>query len=118
MKVIIAGSRSVVGINLDDIIAESGFEITQVVSGGALQGVDRIGEQWARSNSIDCKVFEPDWAQYGKAAGPIRNREMAKYADALIAVWDGESKGTKNMIETARHLLLPTFVHYVNEEGF
>ena len=41
---------------------------------------------------------------HDKAAGPIRNRQMAEYADYLIAFWDGESRGTRNMIETMKKL--------------
>ena len=34
-------------------------------------------------------------------AGPLRNEKMARVADALIAFWDGKSRGTKNMIDLA-----------------
>lgn len=34
----------------------------------------------------------------------IRNREMAKAADSLIAFWDGKSKGTANMIQTSEKM--------------
>lgn len=47
-------------------------------------------------------IFKADWDKHGKAAGFKRNTEMAKYADALIAFWDGKSKGTKHMIDTAK----------------
>jgi hypothetical protein len=55
-------------------------------------------------------VFPADWKTHGKAAGPIRNRQMAKNAEALIALWDGNSRGTKNMIETATKLGLKVYV--------
>jgi hypothetical protein len=61
--------------------------------------VDQIGEDWAREHNIPVKQFLAQWNIHGKSAGPIRNKEMAEYADALIAFWDGQSKGTKNMIE-------------------
>ena len=51
---------------------------------------------------FEVKIIQADWQKYGKRAGPIRNKEMADYADTLIAFWDGQSRGTKNMIETAR----------------
>jgi len=47
------------------------------------------------------EFFLPIGKKYGNAAGPIRNKQMAEYADALVAVWDGKSRGTKNMIDTA-----------------
>src|SRR5689334_17588586 len=105
MKVIIAGSRSVFlePFVVGSIVHQSGFQIEEVVSGGA-RGVDRVGEYWAMTHGISCLVFEADWEKYGKRAGPLRNAAMAKYADALIAVWDGKSRGTANMIETMRAL--------------
>lgn len=100
MKTIIAGSR---GINDYDllcmIIKWRDKPITEVVSGGAY-GVDKMGEEWAYENKVPVKCFYPDWS-IGKSAGPIRNRKMADYAEALIALWDGHSRGTANMIHEA-----------------
>jgi hypothetical protein len=68
------------------------------VSGGA-EGVDTIAIEWAKANHLPVNVFPADWSKHGKSAGPIRNAEMAKYADALICIrWD-YSKGSKNMAE-------------------
>lgn len=85
-------------------------EIKNVVSGGAT-GADTHGEHWCAERGIPWSVFRPDWAQYGRAAGPIRNRLMAENADALIAVWDGKSKGTANMIQEAEKRGLRVYVH-------
>lgn len=60
-----------------------------------------MGEAWARENGISYIRFPADWDKYGRSAGMIRNREMAKYAEALIAIWDGRSRGTSNMMSTA-----------------
>lgn len=104
MKVIIAGSRDIKDVQLLKMaIEKSGFDITEVVSGGAA-GVDFLGEQWAREHGILLTRFPADWSAYGKAAGPIRNEEMARYVGkegALLALWDGRSKGTSNMIDMA-----------------
>ena len=113
MKVIIAGSRE--GFTIEDVrIAVLNREfygtITEVVSGAA-RGVDRLGEQWAKENDIPIKQFIPDWDGLGKKAGHVRNREMGDYADALIALWDGESKGTKGMIEYAQKKGLKVYVY-------
>lgn len=117
MKVIVAGSRSITDEKLVhkfiDMINEK-IEITEIVSGGA-SGVDKLGEEWARKNNIPCTIFPADWEQYGKSAGPIRNREMAEYADALIAIWDYKSRGTLNMITTARKLGLIVEVLVIEE---
>jgi len=75
----------------------AGFVIDEVVSGGAY-GVDSQGEYWAKDHGVAIRVFKPDWASFGKAAGPKRNRQMAEYADTLLAFWDGVSSGTANMI--------------------
>ena len=72
----------------------------QVVSGGAW-GADKLGERFAKEFEHSLKQFLADWDKYGKAAGYIRNDEMARNADALIAFWDGKSVGTKHMIDLA-----------------
>jgi predicted Rossmann fold nucleotide-binding protein DprA/Smf involved in DNA uptake len=72
-----------------------------VVSGGA-KGADSLGEKWAKENNIPVKIFHPDWKKYGRAAGPIRNKEIINNADVVIAFWDGKSSGTKSSIELAK----------------
>lgn len=83
-----------------------------MVSGGA-NGVDLLGEQWACSWGIPVKQFMADWSKHGRAAGPIRNRQMAEYADALIAIWDGQSRGTKSMIRESRKAGLDVYEVHV-----
>ena len=104
MKVIIAGSRNLENYLLvAQAMQRCGYNVTEVVSGCAT-GVDTLGERWARTNNIPVKEMPANWNRDGKAAGPIRNREMAKYADAAVIVWDGKSAGTRNMIdEMIRH---------------
>lgn len=102
MKVIIAGSRTIHSYKaVCQAIAESGFEVTEVVSGGA-SGVDTLGERWARGKGINIRQFLPDWAKFGKSAAYKRNVQMGDYADGLIAIWDGASKGTGHMLTIAR----------------
>lgn len=126
MKVIIAGSRGI-GITdtgkqsrdfsiIKEVVEKSKFEITELVSGGA-RGVDTLGEYYANANDIPIKQFLPDWEKKKAAAGMIRNAEMAKYADALIAIWDGESRGTKNMIEVAERKGLKVFVWKIQQNS-
>jgi hypothetical protein len=110
MKVIIAGSRNVTDYTiLVEAIDRSGYTITEVVSGCAV-GVDRLGEQWARANNISIKEMPADWNHNGKAAGPMRNKAMAEYADAAIVVWDGKSPGSRNMIENMIRRKKPYYV--------
>lgn len=102
MKVIIAGSRSIFEYNLvEEAVEESGFDISCVVSGMA-KGVDVLGEQWAIKHIKNIHYCPANWNKHGKSAGYIRNAEMADIADALIAIWDGKSKGTKHMIDIAK----------------
>jgi len=113
MRVIIAGSRDITDIaHVVQAIDESGWadEITCVISGTA-RGVDRLGEQWAECCDIAIERFPADWARLGKAAGHLRNAEMAEHADALIALWDGKSPGTKGMIQIATRKGLKVFVY-------
>jgi|SRR5579863_1117264 len=118
MKVIIAGSRSLdtdeVAYLMTDFVFKSGFkdDITEVVSGGA-KGIDQIGEYWAKTHEIPITQFIPDWNKYGKRAGIIRNRVMAEYADALIAIWDGKSNGTVHMIKEILDRKKPIFVRTI-----
>ena len=113
MKVIIAGSRSINDYALvKQAIEKAAFSITEVVSGGA-NGVDKLGEKWALENNIPIKQFLPDWNAHGKAAGPIRNSEMVAYSDALIAVYDGISKGTKDTITKVQNANKQAFIYIV-----
>ena len=104
MKTIIAGSRTILDLKaVEQAVRESGFTITEVVS-GCSKGVDTLGEIWANNKKVPVKRFPAKWEELGRKAGPLRNLEMAAYADALIAVWDGTSRGTKHMIDHAQHL--------------
>lgn len=113
MRVIIAGSRNINSMDiLEKAIDLSGFSITEVISGGA-QGVDTLGENWATDYGITFKRFPALWEDYGRSAGYKRNVVMAQNADALIALWNGSSKGTKHMIDIAKKQKLKVFVHEV-----
>jgi len=101
VRTIIAGSRSCYDYAaLCYAVAHCGWPVSAVLSGGA-RGVDALGERWAKANGVHLERYPADWNRYGKAAGCIRNEEMAQHADALVALWDGSSRGTKHMIETA-----------------
>lgn len=114
MKTIIAGSRSISQFNiLLNAIKKAPFEVTEVIHGGA-RGADLLGDKYAKIKELPFKVFIPDWATYGKRAGYLRNEEMANNGQALIALWDQESKGTKHMIDIATKKRLVVYVHMVN----
>lgn len=113
MKLIIAGSRGIVlPVTLRAAIKWSGWrdEITEVVSGMA-RGVDRLGADWAEENGLILARFYARWQVHGRDAGFIRNEDMARYGDALLAVWDGTSGGTAHMIRCAKQRGLPVKVY-------
>lgn len=105
MRVIIAGSRGVDSLAHVSAAmvgaAMVGITPTCVVSGGA-RGVDRLGEQWAKANGLPVVVMHAEWEKHGRRAGFVRNQAMADFADALVAVWDGRSPGTRHMIDAAK----------------
>lgn len=105
---------------VDRAIRECGWadDISVILSGGAV-GVDRHGETWADQHRREIErhpILESEWRKHGKAAGPMRNRRMARAADAAIVVWDGSSRGSKNMIFEARAHALRLHVHVVGPE--
>ncbi len=114
MKLIIAGSRDITDYDiLLEALDRSGYgrRITEVISGGA-RGVDSLGERFADEYGIQNTQYLPLWEKYGKSAGYKRNILMAENADALLAIWDGKSKGTKHMIDIATGMGLK--VYYEN----
>lgn len=117
MKTIIAGCRDFTDYHLlkeqVDYYRKT-HNISEIVSGLA-RGADELGEVYAQQHDIPVAKFPADWDKHGKSAGPIRNRQMADYADCLIAVWDGKSKGTKNMIEEMHKHKKPVFVVWIGE---
>jgi len=126
MRTIIAGGRDIHDPDiLERAIAACPWKITEVVTGGAT-GVDQMGSDWARKHGLFQVQHCANWGyvdrpgavirtrwdgkQYDAAAGHVCNRLMAQDASALLAVWDGQSKGTKNMIEEARKAKLRVFI--------
>ena len=120
MNVIVAGCRNIElirGVTLvADAIAASGWasKIKKILHGGA-KGIDEAAGVYAKGVwPID--VYPAKWNLHGKRAGPIRNEMMALQADALIAIWEGKSRGTKSMIEIAKRYGLQVFVFEVENE--
>lgn len=124
LRVIIAGSRDFDNYNfllaecnkiINCIFDNETYSAVRIISGTA-RGADKLGERYANNKGYNVKQFPADWAIFGKRAGYLRNRDMAKYAieegskGVLIAFWDGESKGTKHMIDIAYELGLSVYV--------
>jgi hypothetical protein len=100
MRLVIFGSRGIKDLSLvEKAVEESGVlsQVDEIVSGLA-KGVDTLALEFAKLHNLPVKLFPADWKKYGRFAGPKRNEEMAMYADYGVAVWDGQSRGTKHMI--------------------
>jgi len=125
VRVCVCGGRDVAGASLarslgvegraDGVLAVRlaarlrGYEPEQIVlvSGGA-RGADEIGERWAEANGVRIERFEAEWSRLGRAAGVHRNKCMIRSRpDFVAALWDGNSRGTKNMIEAATRAGIP-----------
>lgn len=83
-----------------------------VVSGGAA-GVDSLGKLLAQEMRLDYVEFPPDWDKFGKAAGFIRNQDIINNCNAVLAIWQNNSKGTASSIELAKKMKKPSFIFYV-----
>ena len=116
MKVIVCGSRgfsdyALMKRKLDHYLSNKWGEGVEIVSGGA-NGADKLGELYSKERGLDLKIMNADWDTYGKSAGIRRNEQMGAYADAVVAFWDGKSRGTKHMIEYAQKHEMPLRVVY------
>jgi hypothetical protein len=110
MRVIIAGSRSITDYaKVCDAVQRSRFPISRVLSGMA-RGVDTLAIRYAAEKGLPLDPFPAQWSKWGRCAGYRRNVQMARNADALIAIWDGMSPGTRHMIEVAKASGLRVFV--------
>lgn len=112
MKVIIAGSRLITDYTaLQYAIAQNDFVGVNEVVSGCARGVDKLGERWASEQNLLVTRMRANWGRFGQAAGQYRNWEMAEYASGLLALWDGESRGTMHMIDCMRRLGKPYEVY-------
>ncbi len=98
MKIAVVGSRNLRVANLACYLPEN---VTEIVSGGA-KGVDCCARKYARENGLALTEFLPEYKKYGNWAPLKRNLDIIEYADAVIAFWDGVSKGTKHVIENCK----------------
>lgn len=113
MKTIIAGSRTCNSFDqVKSAILSASWKPTTIVSGTA-RGADQLGELWANINKIPVEKFPAQWGLHGKSAGYKRNEVMADNAEALIAIWDGQSKGTQHMIDIAKRKGLKVHIYKI-----
>ena len=94
--------------------SRDGYGLKEIISGGA-KGSDCLGAKWAREHGVRLTEFLPDWDKFGRAAGTIRNEEIVKTSDAVLAFWSGDAKtspGTASTLSIAKRLKKPTIVVY------
>ena len=117
IKLAVIGSRTGFSVNPGEMI-EKVLELENIskdqliiVSGGA-KGVDSLAESWAISNGVETLIFPADWKNLGRGAGYIRNIQIIDSADLVLAVWDGQSKGTKHSLYLSRKRGLKVYLAY------
>ena len=103
MKVAVVGSRKLTINNLGDYLPK---DTTEIVSGGA-RGIDRCARAYAKSHNIKLTEFLPEYERYGRSAPLKRNLQIIRYADMVLAFWDGKSHGTRFVIENCKKENVP-----------
>ena len=114
-RLVIAGSRdfndyALLSKAVDKHLGDKSDDVKIIIISGTAPGADQLGERYAKERGYKLECYPADWGHYGKAAGSVRNMNMANVADGVIVFWDGESSGTKNMIETAKAKNIPCTV--------
>ncbi len=110
MKVAVVGSR---GLKIDFMFFYVLAAATEIVSGGA-KGVDRAAKAFAEERKLKYKEFLPDYKRYGIAAPIKRNDEIIDYADLVVVLWDGKSRGTKYVIDRCKKNKKSLMIHYLH----
>lgn len=108
MKIAIIGSRTFKDFELLSRTVKlyckaNNILLKTIVSGGA-KGADTLAERFAKENSLEMKIFHPEWELLGRNACSARNTQIVKFADIVFAFWDGKSPGTKDSITKAEKL--------------
>lgn len=81
-----------------------------IVSGGA-NGVDTNAEKFAKEHGFGVEVIEPDYDDWSNGhPALVRNTKIVEASDAIIAVWDGRSRGTRDTIDKALERNVPLYV--------
>ena len=115
-RTVIAGSRDITDFNrVERIIDRCPWAISTLMEGGA-KGVDKLANRYAKNKGWIPETYPADWNNNGRAAGPIRNEIMAQKAEAVIAIWDGKSRGTSHMINMAIKYKLHLFMVIIDKE--
>ncbi len=119
MKIVVAGCRNYENFPeaeefISLVLSRFPKDTDFIIFSGKCKGADRLGEIYAEKMGFKVQYFPADWEKYGRAAGPKRNKEMAKACDFVICFWDGKSRGTKSMISLARKYNKPLKVKIIS----
>lgn len=115
VRIIVAGGRdfydySLLHNSLEKIISEDYSDHEIVIVSGNAPGADREGERFADNKGYEKALYPAQWTEFGKAAGHIRNQQMAENADVVVAFWNDRSPGTADMIERATNNKLKKYI--------
>lgn len=107
MRILVCGDRSWTDVELLREVLEALHEqlnISCVIQGEAT-GADTLARLWAQQQGVLVESYPAQWGQLGKAAGPVRNRQMLEDGnpDFVIAFHNNiaESRGTRNLLNQA-----------------
>ena len=119
---LIAGSRDFDDAETFEKVVREHVTKETVIVEGAAKGADMMAREYARVNGLRFVEFKPDWRKYGRAAGPKRNDEMTEYISdrngAALYFWDGQSKGTKQCIESAKKRGIPVTIWNTKTDAY
>lgn len=121
-RLIVAGSRGfwsqdLMNRTLDHLLQNKQTDEIEIVSGGA-RGADRSAIVYAHNRGYKLTVMNAEWNKFGRSAGYRRNQHMADYADACVVFWDGESRGSKHMMDIAKRMGMPLrVIKYRSQQG-
>jgi hypothetical protein len=122
MRVLVCGSRTFKDERLIKTTL-NGWFLTNILEGpfivieGGAEGADRIAHEWAETvEGVNLLTFPAKWEEHGRAAGPIRNKQMLVEGkpELVLAFVDKpliESRGTLDMVTRSEEAGLPTYVH-------
>jgi len=120
-RIVIAGCRDYTDYDeakkfLETSVINQENETAWILLTGKCRGADRLGERFARENGWEIEEYPAAWEKYGRAAGPIRNREMIDACDVVVCFWDGKSKGTASLIAYARKAQKPLNIKIIDRQ--
>ena len=117
-RVLVGGCRSYTDYSafcscMDLLLPQITAESDLIILSDGCRGTDSLAKQYAIAHSYAWECYPAEWARYGKAAGPIRNRRMVECADYVIAFWDQKSRGTRSLIEYAERAQTPLHIFHI-----